>query len=268
MRKAILLSACMAALGASRGELIELAVGDASCTVDTVGARVVSYRVAGEEVLWRPEPSVAVDADVPWAHGGIPLAWPWFGRLGTGDAHIHGYAWRTPFAVTRRTATGVTLTLSTEMAELEYSVALGSRLSLRLRTVNRSSHDFPLGQAFHPYFRVGERDAVRIDGVDRLPICVTNAVDRGVRFEGPRPTYAYRIHDGALNRVLRIEALNSTGVNVWNPGAEKNCPGVIPGDAWRRFVAVEPYAMGDNRFLVLRPGEETVLEMKVEVEDK
>ena len=265
MRKVLLLLAC-AAWTAVRGEVIELAAGDASCTVDTVGARVVSYRAAGADVLWQPVPQTAVAADEPWVHGGMPIAWPWFGRLGEGDAHIHGYAWRTPFAVTRRTATGVTLTLLTEVAELEYSVTLGSRLSLRLRTVNRSSHDFPLGQAFHPYFRVGERDAVRIDGIDQLPICVTNAVDRGVRFEERRPKCVYRIHDGVLNRVLRIEAFNSTGVNVWNPGAQKDCPGVIPGDEWRRFVAVEPFAMGVNRFQVLRPGEETVLEMDVAVE--
>jgi D-hexose-6-phosphate mutarotase len=69
----------------------------------------------------------------------------------------------------------------------------------------------------------------------------------------------------ALNRTICVEAENSTGVNLWNPGAEKNCPGVIPGDAWRRFVAVEPYAMGVNRFFVLKPQEKHVLRMKARI---
>lgn len=122
-----------------------------------------------------------------------------------------------------------------------------------------------LGVAFHPYFRVGERDRVSVEGIYDIPVLVTNAVDRGVKFGAAVPKKTYRIHDAALDRTILIEVENSTGVNLWNPGFEKNCPGFIPGDEWRRFVAVEPYAMGVNRFLVLKPQEKHVLLMKARI---
>ena len=105
-----------------------------------------------------------------------------------------------------------------------------------------------------------------MEGIYGIPVLVTNAVDRGVRFGVAVPSMTYRICDAALDRTICIGAENSTGVNLWNPGAEKNCPGFISGDEWRRFVAVEPYAMGVNRFLVLKPQEKHVLRMKVRIE--
>ena len=62
---------------------------------------------------------------------------------------------------------------------------------------------------------------------------------------------------------LKIVSEGATGLNLWNPGREKLCPGVIPGDEWRRFIAVEPFAMGVNRFLVLPAGGRHMLKMSL-----
>lgn len=247
-----------------RAERIELSHGDARCVVETQGARVVSYSVAGQELLWMPKDGL--DGDSVWWHGGIPIAWPWFGRIGTGDENIHGYAWKKPFSVKSRSDSAVTLELKTGSADLEYTIQLGTALELELKTVNRSECDFPMGVAFHPYFRVGERDRTTVEGVGSAAISVTNAIDRGQKFEGTELQKEYRIVDSSLGRTIRIVAENSTGVNVWNPGAEKECPGIIPDDEWRRFIAVEPFAMGLNRFLVLSPGETNVLKMRLSLE--
>jgi len=256
------LLACFAfAPAAVRAERIALANGTASCLVDTWGGRVLSCRMNGEEILWQEGPSARENG--PWVHGGIPVAWPWFGRLGGGDGDIHGYAWKSEFRVRERTADRVVLSLETESATLRYEIELSDGLSLCAETTNRSGFPYPLSVAFHPYFRVGERDSVSVEGIDEAPVPVTNAVDRGVGFDAAAPRKTYCLHDAALGRTLRIEAENSTGVNLWNPGAEKKCPGFIPGDGWRRFVAVEPYARGVNRFLVLKPHEKHVLRMKV-----
>ena len=67
-----------------RAERIELLHDDARCVIETRGARVVSYSVAGRELLWMPKASL--DDDPVWRHGGIPVAWPWFGRIGRGLA--------------------------------------------------------------------------------------------------------------------------------------------------------------------------------------
>lgn len=211
-------------------------------------------------------PRAGLDDNPVWWHGGIPIAWPWFGRIGKGDENIHGYAWKKSFSVKSRSDSAVTLELKTGGADLEYTIRLGTALELELKTFNSSDCDFPMGVAFHPYFRVGERDRTTVEGVGSAAISVTNAIDRGQKFEGAELRKEYRIVDSSLGRTIRIVAENSTGVNVWNPGAEKKCPGTISDDEWRRFVAVEPFAMGLNRFLVLSPGETNVLKVRLSLE--
>ena len=243
-------------------ERISIAQSDARCVVETHGARIVSYLVNGREMLWMPDANAADSRD--WQHGGIPLAWPWFGRLGTGDSHIHGYAWTSDFKVVSRSRNAVVLALETESATLEYTIRLAESLSLELHTHNRSKFEFPVGAAFHPYFRVGERDAVIVEGFgDEGFVSVTNSVDRSVRFGLQIPRHECVLRDRSRNLSLRIVSEGVTGLNLWNPGVEKLCPGVIPGDEWRRFVAVEPFAMGMNRFIVLKPDESLRLKMSV-----
>ena len=244
-----------------RAERIELRGHSSTCVVDTCGGRVCSYVEDGTEILWMPSDEPGGEAC--WRHGGIPIAWPWFGRLGKGDSHIHGYAWKSDFKVASRTANSAVLTFVTESAALEYTIRLDDALILELRTNNKSKFDFPVGVAFHPYFRVGERDLAIIEGYDNGPVPVTNAVDRSMLFGAALPRHECVIRDNARNLALRIVSEGATGLNLWNPGPEKRCPGLIPGDEWRRFVAVEPFAMGLNRFLVLAPGESHVLKMSV-----
>ena len=250
------------ALGAF-AETITLTDGGSRCVIDTQGGWIRSCVLDGEDVLWQsPEEQ---DRSAPWVHGGLPIAWPWFGRQGEGDGHIHGYAWKNAFEVASRTANEAVLTFDAGAVRLTYAIRLGRSLSLSLKTENRSAFAFPMSVAFHPYFRVGERDRVTVEGLHPEPVACTNAVDAGASFERPSPRREYRICDAALGRTLRIVAENSTGANLWNPGAEKDCPGAIPGDEWRRFVAVEPVAKAGKRLMVLDPGESHSLKMSVSV---
>jgi len=104
-----------------------------------------------------------------------------------------------------------------------------------------------------------------VEGVHEGPVSCTNAVDGGVRFGGIVPRKEYVLHDRMRRLAVRIVATGSTGVNLWNPGEGKQCPGMIEGDGWRHFFAVEPYAMGVNRFMVLPPGQKHELGMTVSV---
>ena len=262
MKKAVivLLPAIVSAV-CVRAERIVLEKGDIRCEVETLGARVVSYSVRGVELLWMPEGGSA-DCRV-WRHGGIALAWPWFGRLGAGDRHVHGYAWKSDFKISSRTAHSAVLTLTTESAALEYAIRLDGALVLELKTTTLSKFDLPVGMAFHPYFRVGERDVAVIEGFDVSCVQVTDSVDRSVRFDPVPPRHECIVRDIARNMALKIVSEGATGLNLWNPGREKLCPGVIPGDEWRRFIAVEPFAMGVNRFLVLPAGGRHMLKMSL-----
>ena len=263
MRRSLAVAASLVCAFALRAERIELAEGDSTCVVDTFGARVVSCKAHGQELLWTPETGVV--RDPVWSHGGIPVVWPWFGRLGEGVKDIHGYAWKNEFAVRARSKSSLTLALETESASLEVEIRLGAELALSLRTTNRSRFPAPFAFGFHPYFRVGERDRTVVEGVKDEPMRITGAIDGATAYDAPESRREYRIRDEALGRTIRIAAENLTAVNVWNPDVLE-CPGVIPSDAWRHFVAVEPIARGFNRFLVLGPGQTHVLRMSVAAE--
>jgi len=240
------------------GERIELKTASAACTVETMGARILSYRTADlGEMLWNAEPLQTSASD--WAHGGIPVCWPYFGRNKEAGG-IHGYAWTRPFAVVRRESSAagseVTLRLDVPEAALTYRIALSDEsLSLRLITSNASDRVFAFFDAFHPYFRVGERDLTWLTGVKDEPFAVDGAID-GINPCDSAACKVVRIADRELDRTLSLACRNVSGICVWNPGAAKECPGAIPGDEWRRFVCVEPVAYnGEERKILLKPGE-------------
>ena len=269
-RRAIVIKAIVAcgvavcSLLAAQADRIDLKTKYASCSVETDGARVMSFKGPdGEEAIWNANPVQMTDAK--WAHGGIPVCWPWFGEEGHAD--IHGTAWRRPFAVVSRTEGKDRCELVLRRDEgdikLEYTLVLRDTLKLELKTTNRGKSDFSFSAAFHPYFRVGERDRTEVAGVKKTPIPITHALDDIYPAKPGRSVYC--LHDHSIDRTFVLFFENPTIVNIWNPGAEKNCPGTIPGDEWRRFVCVEP-ALGEAASPVtLKPGDSVSLMMDVDV---
>lgn len=250
--------------------VIELRANGSKCRVNPKGGRVLSFVQDGEEVLWNAEPLQQTAKD--WAHGGIPLCWPWFGDNGKGE--IHGTAWRRDFTVAEtRSDKGLAeavLSLREGDAELRYRITLADALRLEAQVVNRGDREFAFTIGYHPYFRATERDRVIVRNVDGLDfeddpsfpnpqkgrwsgdMHVTNYVDRILSLPGGRKGV---VVDGVRSgRSLELASENLTGLNVWNPGPEKNCPGNVPGDSWRRFVCVEPVRCGEAGVVRLAPG--------------
>jgi len=247
--------------------------GNESCRIDPVGGRILSYQVDGTEVLWNDDPPQRTAPD--WAHGGIPLCWPWFGDDGRGN--IHGTAWRRTFGVVKGWSTdqscGRELALREGDLKLVYDVTLRDGLLLEARVKNLGATNCTFTLGFHPYFRAEDRDRVSVVGLDGLSyeddpsfphpekgvwkgaLCVTNYVDRifGISTNG----ICVRVGGVRADADLELTGCNFTGLNVWNPGAEKNCPGVIPGESWRRFVCVEPVRCAPSGTVCLKPGETT-----------
>ena len=260
---------------------IELRTDSASCTVETVGARILSFAVGGEEQLWNDSPLQLTAND--WAHGGIPTCWPWFGVATNGL--IHGTAWRSEFKTIRRNESKdrseAELLLETADAKLTLRLALTDALTLEMETLNTGTNEFRFSAGFHPYLRVAERDAVRVEGVDGLsyeddpscpvpasgtwsgPLPITNNVDRIFSLGGAAPA-TLRLVDPAQRRTIIVESVGADAANVWNPGAAKLCPGNVPGDSWRRFVCVEPILVGGKcGFVSIAPGERRSLKMSI-----
>ena len=265
MKKIILGGAIALVVLAVKAERIELKTDCASCVVETRGARIMSFKPTdGEEVIWQADP---VQVDEPkWAHGGIPVCWPWFGV--NGKAEIHGTAWREEFEVVSRKTDGKTGELVLARTEgkirVEVTVRLRDALKVELKTVNASDADYRFSAAFHPYFRVGERDRVEVGGVKPGTIRIDRAID-DVYPTAPGSCTICRIHDPEKDRTIYTYFENATGVNVWNPGAEKDCPGTVPGDEWRHYVCVEPMLGESPSPVTLKPGDFLTLMMGIEV---
>ncbi len=276
---------CIVAAFAAFAETVELRTAAASCKVELDGARITSYKVAGEEMLWNAEPMQLTAKD--WAHGGIPVCWPWFGVDEKGA--IHGFAWRRRFCIRNRRdgedRSEINLFLNVDGARLDYRIALGDALTLELVTSNTGTNDFRFSAGFHPYFAVAARDRSAVEGMDgmsfeddpsrpapergvwRGTLAVTASVDRIFKVL-PKFDQEYRELPFASKlvesgRAISVEAWGASDVNVWNPGFEKNCPGNVPGDSWRRFVCVEPILVGEDGSGSLKPGVARSLKMTV-----
>ena len=132
-------------------EIVELRTKNASCRIDLNGARMLSFRVGGDELLWNDNPPQTRASD--WAHGGIPVCWPRFGVDESGA--IHGRAWRREFAVKSRNddsaRSEVLLFLEEGPARLDYSIVLTDALTLEITTVNFGTNDFACSFGLHPY---------------------------------------------------------------------------------------------------------------------
>ena len=248
---------------ASCAETLSLRYGASACMVDLDGARVVSLVMDGREILWNDSPRQKSAPD--WAHGGIPLCWPNFGVDSAG--RIHGTAWRRPFKVVSKSEgpSRAELTASLEDADLrlEYKIILADSLILEMTTENLGTNSIGCSFGFHPYFAVGERDCCRVDGIDGFnfeddpsvanrakgtwvgQLAVTNTIDRIFEIPNSRPG-VFTLYDDAKGRALTVSCVGASHMNIWNPGVEKACPGVVPADQWRRFVCVEPIVLGQT----------------------
>ena len=281
---AVMTIAALAIVCTTQARLIELETDAASCTVETVGARILSFTVGGKELLWNADPIQLTAHD--WAHGGIPTCWPWFGVSTNGL--IHGTAWRSDFRLLWRQdgtkRSDAELLLETADARLRLRLTLTDSLSLDMETMNTGTTPLSFSAGFHPYLRVAERNAVRVEGVDGLsyeddpscpvpasgtwrgPLLLTNGIDR-IFGLGSGNSTVLRLVDPESTRTIAVESIGADAANVWNPGAAKLCPGNVPGDSWRHFVCVEPILVGGKcGFVSIAPGERRSLKMTIRTE--
>ena len=186
-------------------ELITLeAQSERAVIVPAAGCQCLSYRIGALEVIAGPA-SPDVWRDHPH-RGGIPILFPWPGRVAgarftfegreyrlpvNDPAHgnaIHGFASERAFRVTRRGPYFVTALLdSSDYSDLdaiwpwpfalEIDYEVGNGLRLKARITNTGDTSMPFGFGAHPYFHAplnpkGLRDAleIQLDADARWPM--------------------------------------------------------------------------------------------------
>ena len=141
------------------------------------GGLVTSFVVDGVPVLYLDEATLLDPAKN--VRGGVPLLFPFAGKPPPGSAlGQHGFARKLPWEVTSAIADDDTARLECRLVstpqtradwpfdfEVRLAVSLyDSRLMLEWAFQNKGSEPMPLHFGIHPYFVVGPKDRVRVQG--------------------------------------------------------------------------------------------------------
>ncbi len=245
------------------------------------GAHVLSYQKNGEApIIWLSRfAKYAVGKSV---RGGVPVCWPWFGPHASNPKFPgHGFARTVPWRVVQVSALadGSTclefqLEQSAETraqwphaSDVRNIVTVGAKLTVELLTTNTGSEAFPLGQALHTYFDIGDVRRAVVNGLDGCDYI--DKVDGGrrkrqqgaVTFHGETDRIYLatgnrcEIKDPAMNRTIVIESRGSRSTVVWNPWHEKaDKMGDFGPDGWTGMVCVETANAADD-IRTLAPGD-------------
>lgn len=274
--------------GASGLPMLDVCNAHATARLSVYGAQVLAYRPTGAaaDLLFLSPQAVYQTGKA--IRGGVPVCWPWFGpdpqSLGR---PAHGLArhrlWTLRHAeVLPGDATRVVMGLSDSAEtralwphafDLSLTVTVGPTLRLALCTHNTGDTAFPLTQALHSYFSVGDIAQTRVTGLDgcryadnaqgaggalktqRGDIAFMSEVDR-VYAEAPAEL---DIEDRAGRRRIRIRTEGSRTAVVWNPWADIAAGMAdLPDEAHQHFVCVETANAGDE-VITLAPGERHTL---------
>lgn len=264
------------------GPLMHLSAPDGDAMVALLGAQVTGWHPAnGEEVLFWPPlpPTVPPGMEL---HGGIPLCWPWFGRMGPSGSLPHGIARYRRFelsgtSVASRRTEAVLLLESPAGQEfphpfrLEVRIALSESLEISMLATNTGTADFAATAGFHPYLRVSDADAASLSGFEGAPYLDWTADADGRDADGcqtgeyrPVPgsrvfasaVSTCRLRDPLMGRTIALEASGHTRWCAWRSPAVPQVPSagnLGPGDD-RLFACVEPVVFPRCDAVHLAPG--------------
>ncbi|MCB1722786.1 MAG: D-hexose-6-phosphate mutarotase [Gammaproteobacteria bacterium] len=253
----------------------------AQAVISLHGGQVLSFvpRSSGTDLLFlSTRAHYAVDKAIK---GGIPLCWPWFGADPEKRGRpAHGFARTSAWSVQSVSASGpghtqvvlelrddaTTRALWPHRFELELVIEVSDELSVALHTRNTGDATFPVTQALHTYFGVGQIDTVTVTGLEGLayldkvqgfsehcqggPVTFAGEVDR--IYQGVAGDL--QIHDQTRGRIVQISAGNSHTAVVWNPWSAVNATmSDLEPEDFRRFVCVETANAG-NEIICVAPG--------------
>jgi D-hexose-6-phosphate mutarotase len=271
----------------------DIVTAQATATLCLQGAHLTSWTPAGQTtpVIWLSE--AAKYAPGKSIRGGVPICWPWFGpHPHEASFPGHGFARTVPWQVTATHAVGDTVAITLALVEsdktraqwphasrAELTLTIGATLKIALATTNLGTEAFPLSEALHTYFHIGDIGQASVTGLggeeflDKVDNFACKEQVGAVTFHGETDrvyvnTQAhYAIDDPALKRRIKIAASDAHSVIVWTPWqAKADAMGDFGApDAWRQMVCVET-ANALNNALTVHAGETHTLVAEYSVE--
>lgn len=226
--------------------MLDVATAKAQARISPYAGQVLSFRPAGQKDDLLFLSKSAYFAPGKAIKGGVPICWPWFGPDPEGKGRPgHGFV-RNRSWVLRSTEelsdgriqvcvglcdTDETRAIWDHAFDLELRVTIGDTLDLALTTRNNGKVAFPLSQALHTYFAVGDIAKAQVQGldgrtyIDKMDRSAKKVQHGAVTIDGETDRIYTDVHGGlevedkALNRRITIRPRGSASAVVWNPWA-------------------------------------------------
>lgn len=242
------------------------------------GGHVVSYKPEGQEdLIWMSE-KANFDGKAA-LRGGIPVCWPWFGRIA---APAHGFARTTEWELIehRESEHGVIVELALfpseethqiwpHMFEARLLVEVGDELKVTLKVANIDDEAWTFSGALHTYLNVGDVLQAQTSGmgseyINSLKdgeVCqggevlqLTDTIDRVYT----QPEDKILVNDPVLERTLSVENHGHNSAVLWNPWAESaQSMADMADNGYQTMLCVESalHASSLDQGKTLQPGE-------------
>jgi D-hexose-6-phosphate mutarotase len=262
--------------------LIVLSNDAAECKISLFGGNIVSYRPKTQDydVFWLGDLNKFDNAQA--IRGGVPVCWPRFAEeILNNNLPRHGFArlsmWELKSVSVDESNMEVELLLR---PDAKYNVNVSARLFIKvtdklecsLETINEGDEEFSFSEALHSYFNVGDRDKVKIEGLqgyqyknslDGKTYNLENDLQIKDEFDSAFINHKteVKIVDPVLNRIIYLHKQGSNTTVVWNPN--KDLAEMSEGQ-YKNFVCVEPANQGEA-FVTLGPGGKHKMTMTVDV---
>ena len=265
-----------AGCGSKTGNSVTIASASGSVTVSLDGGRILSWKDAnGSELFFMPAKQWAPDGD--WSHGGTSICWPWFGRKGTEQSLIHGFARNRRFMLRERKAVpgGESVTLGLKVlksdsayfpydTDLEFKVSLTDRLALKLKTTNSGKEPFEIAEGFQTYFPVADYGKIVFCGVESKEFALVDGMDKAFK----RLNGDFGFKDAASGREFKLNASGNTGLVVWTPGTVEPANRNLAKDDCPKFIVIGPSSRPAEGTVTVKPGESHELSYTLDLRQK
>ncbi|MBB1465165.1 D-hexose-6-phosphate mutarotase [Vibrio sp. SG41-7] len=259
-------------------KLVRVIHDKANAAISLFGGHVVSFQPQGQQDLIWMSQQAKFDGKTA-LRGGIPVCWPWFGRIA---APAHGFARSSEWQLVehRESEAGVivslglkpnkeTLAVWPHQFDARLNVEIGDQLKVTLDVKNTDSQPWTFSGALHTYLNVDDihnttttgMGAEYIDSLQGGKLCqggselvLTDTIDRVYT----QPEAQIFVADKNLDRTLTVENHGHNSAVLWNPWAEgATAMGDMQDDGYLTMMCVEStlHAPSLEAGKTLQPGE-------------
>ncbi|AUI86549.1 D-hexose-6-phosphate mutarotase [Vibrio azureus] len=204
------------------------------------GGHVLSFKPTGQhDLIWMSDNAIFDNQTA--LRGGIPICWPWFGRIAN---PAHGFARTAEWTLVehRESEHGVIVELALPATQATHQLwphqfdarliaEIGEELKLSLKVTNTDSTPWTFSGALHTYLNIGDVRQTKTTGMgneylDNLQsgkpcqgentLILTETIDRVYT----QPEAQILVEDPVFNRTLTVINHGHNSAVLWNPWAE------------------------------------------------